>query len=156
MPHPETNLQWHHLPLPMHEPAATQQASLTECAGEAGGHAEFWKTITWIFQHTRSDGQGVPEGQQYPWLTPEIQACLSNDRPAAIVLAQAAEGASDGINATPSLKLIDSQSDKTLVLPGPVKGDALLSALDLLSSADEPEPAAPIEMPADVVGNMPR
>ncbi len=34
---PDTNLQWHHLPLPMHAPAATRQARLVECAGEAEG-----------------------------------------------------------------------------------------------------------------------
>lgn len=40
--HPEVNWQWHHLPLSMHEPAATAGARLAECAGETGGHATFW------------------------------------------------------------------------------------------------------------------
>ena len=35
--HPEVNWQWHHLPLSMHEPAATAGARLAECAGETGG-----------------------------------------------------------------------------------------------------------------------
>nr|MBF3179047.1 thioredoxin domain-containing protein [Pseudomonas aeruginosa] len=34
--HPEVNWQWHHLPLSMHEPAATAGARLAECAGETG------------------------------------------------------------------------------------------------------------------------
>ena len=33
---PDVNWQWHHLPLPMHEPAATREALLAECAGEFG------------------------------------------------------------------------------------------------------------------------
>src|SRR3546814_12901129 len=35
--HPEVNWQWHHLPLSMHEPAATAEARLAACAGETGG-----------------------------------------------------------------------------------------------------------------------
>ncbi|RMV90364.1 DSBA oxidoreductase, partial [Pseudomonas amygdali pv. tabaci] len=31
--HPDVNLQWHHLPLPMHEPAASYEARWAECAG---------------------------------------------------------------------------------------------------------------------------
>jgi protein-disulfide isomerase len=133
-PEPEANLQWHHLPLPMHEPAATRQARLAECAGEAGGHAAFWQAVTWIYQQTRSDGAGIPENMQYPALTPEIQACLDSTRTEAIIQAQANEGSREGVTATPTLKLSDNQSGHTLVLPGPVEGDALLSALDLPSS----------------------
>src|SRR3546814_711098 len=38
--HPEVNWQWHHLPLSMHEPAATAEARLAECAGETGRSEE--------------------------------------------------------------------------------------------------------------------
>ena len=60
--HPEVNWQWHHLPLSMHEPAATAGARLAECAGEAGGHATFWQVVAWLYSSTRGDGQGVPAG----------------------------------------------------------------------------------------------
>ncbi|WP_437610027.1 DsbA family protein [Erwinia sp. V71] len=130
---PETNLQWHHLPLPMHEPAASRQAQLAECAGEVDGHAAFWQAVTWIYQQTRSDGAGIPENVQYPSLTPAMQACIDSTRTEAIIQAQANEGSREGVAATPTLKLSDNQSGRTLVLPGPVEGDALLSALDLLS-----------------------
>ena len=53
-------LQWHHLPLAAHEPAASAEASLAECAGESGGHAAFWQAVEWVYAHTRSDGQGLP------------------------------------------------------------------------------------------------
>jgi hypothetical protein len=39
-----------------------------------------------------------------------------------------------------------------MMLTGPVVGDALLSALDLLSSPD----IAPSELPASVVGDVPK
>jgi protein-disulfide isomerase len=132
--HPETNLQWHHLPLSMHEPAASRQARLAECAGESDGHSAFWQAVTWIYQQTRSDGMGIPDNTPYPALTPAMQACLESTRPETIVHAQADEGFRDGVTATPTLKMRDNQNGQVLVLPGPVEGDALLSALDLLSA----------------------
>lgn len=136
---PEANLQWHHLPLPMHEPGATRQARLAECAAEAGGRPAFWQAVTWIYQQTRSDGAGIPESIKYPALTPAIQACMDSTRPEAIIQAQSNEGSHEGVTATPTLKLSDNQSGHTLILPGPVEGDALLSALDLLSTNGDTE-----------------
>ncbi|MDU2938384.1 MAG: thioredoxin domain-containing protein [Enterobacteriaceae bacterium] len=132
--HPESNLQWHHFPLPLHEPAASRQARLAECAGESDGNAAFWRAVTWIYQQTRSDGAGIPDNIQYPALTPTMQGCLDSTRPEAVVQTQANEGSRDGVTATPTLMLRDNQNSRTLVLHGPVEGDALLSALDLLSA----------------------
>lgn len=154
--HPETNLQWHHLPLLMHEPAASQEAYLAECVGEFYGQAAFWQAITWIYQQTRSDGAGLPGSISYPALTPAMQVCLDSTRPKGIVQEQVSEGARDGVTATPTLKLRDNQNGRTLVLPGPVEGDALLSALDLLSADGNADQTESPEMPADVIGDMPR
>ncbi len=71
--HPEVNWQWHHLPLSMHEPAATAEARLAECAGETGGHATFWQAVAWLYSNTRGDGHGLPEGLRYPDLTPTLR-----------------------------------------------------------------------------------
>lgn len=156
--HPEANLQWHHLPLSAHEPAATRQARLAECAGETGGHAAFWETATWIYEHTRGDGLGVPDNLRYPRLTSAMQSCLDSERPQAIIQAQAGEGARAGVTATPTLRLNDHATGKSLAVQGPVEGDALLSALDLLTAneAATAEPPESAGMPADVVGDMPR
>lgn len=153
--HPDVNLQWHHLPLAMHEPAASKGAQLVECVGEAGGHAAFWQAVEWVYAHTRGDGQGLPEGLRYPDLAPAVQRCLDSDRPDAVVRAQSSAAAQDGIKATPTLRLQDRQSGKSLLLHGPVEGDALLSAIDLLAAGAVAD-APPKEMPADSVGDMPR
>jgi protein-disulfide isomerase len=105
--HPEVNWQWHHLPLSMHEPAATAGARLVECAGETGGHATFWQAVAWLYSNTRGDGHGLPEGLRYPDLTPAMQGCLDSDRPDAVIRAQAVEAAEQGIAATPALQLRD-------------------------------------------------
>lgn len=159
--HPEVNWQWHHLPLTFHEPAATQGARLAECAGEARGRTAFWQTIAWVYQHTRSDGQGVPSETPIPGLTPELQTCLDSIRPDAVIQAQATEASQAGVVATPTLRLIDNHTSTDLLLPaGPVEGDALLSAIDLLmamaSETAEESATTTSEMPADVVGDMPR
>lgn len=156
--HPEVNWQWHHLPLSMHEPAATAGARLVECAGETGGHAPFWQAVAWLYSHTRGDGHGLPEGLRYPDLTPAMQGCLDSDRPDAIIRAQAVDAAQQGIAATPTLQLRDRESGKALLLHGPVEGDALLSAIDLLAAGSTTvgEPVHSADMPAGVAGDMPR
>lgn len=155
--HPDVNGQWHHLPLPMHEPAATQEARLAECVGQTGGHAAFWDAVAWIYQHSRGDGQGLPADAAYPGMTPAVQACLDSDRPDVTLRTQAEPAAQDGIVGTPTLQLRDRHSGKTLRLHGPVEGDALLSALDLLAGSGEPVDAdSPPRTPADTAVSQPR
>ncbi|MGE0278251.1 MAG: DsbA family protein [Nitrospiraceae bacterium] len=131
---PDVNWQWHHLPLAIHEPAATRGARLAECAGEAGGPAAFWNAIGWIYEHTRGDGQGLPPDAMLPGTTRVVEECLASTRPDAVISAQAAEASQAGIAATPTVRLLDNTTGKSLLLPGAIEGDALLSAADLLAS----------------------
>lgn len=140
--HPEASLRWHHLPLAMHDPEASRLARVAECAGEAQGHEAFFGAIAWLYQNTRGDGQGLPTDQAWPGLTTAMRACLDSDRPAAIVRAQADEAVRSGINATPTVRLDDGLTGKSLLLHGPVEGDALLSALDLVASEETVGPKA--------------
>ena len=137
--HPEASLRWHHLPLAMHDPEASRLARVAECAGEAQGHEAFFDAIAWLYQNTRGDGQGLPADLTWPGMTTAIQACLDSERPAAIVRAQADEALRSGITATPTVRLDDGLTGKTLLLHGLVEGDALLSALDLVASPDRPD-----------------
>lgn len=141
-------LQWQHQPLAAHEPAASAEARLAECAAEAGGHAAFWQTVEWVYAHTRSDGQGLPDGLRYPGTTPAIEQCMTSERPDAVIRAQAAEATKSGVTATPSLRLQDRQTGQAVLLRGPIEGDALLSAMDMLAVGDMAATPAP-ENPAD-------
>ncbi|MDX3928988.1 MAG: thioredoxin domain-containing protein [Shinella sp.] len=149
--HPDMLLEWSHLPLSIHEPAATELAVLAECAGEAGGQSAFWDATTWIYRHTRSDGRGLPPGVSYPGVTAAINVCTSGDQPKSIVSAQMQEAAAKNIDATPTVMLHDNETGKSLLLPGPVDGDTLLSALDLIAAGNMAMPGQH-EMPADLVG----
>lgn len=148
-------LLWHHQPLAMHEPAASAEARLAECAGATNGHAAFWHAVEWIYAHTRSDGQGLPDNLRYPAMTPAIELCLASRHPDALIRAQAEEATRSGIVATPSLRLQNRQTGQAIVLQGPIEGDALLSAMDMLE-AEETTTVSMLEMPADAVGDMPR
>jgi hypothetical protein len=74
---------------------------------------------------------------------------MDSTQPAAMVSAQAQEAMQAGVNATPSLRLIDHTSERSMMLTGPVVGDALLSALDLLTSPD----TAAADLSAHVIGD---
>ena len=66
-----------------------------------------------------------------------------------LVSGREAEGSQNVLNATPTLRLIDNHTQRTLTLQGPIEPDALLSAVDLLSAPDISE------VPADVISDMP-
>lgn len=160
--HADVNWQWHHLPLPMHEPAATRGARLAECAGEVGGTAAFWNAVAWIHQHTLGGGQGLPADARLPGATPALHECLASARPDAVIHAQAEEAIQTNVVATPTLRVIDNHTGRSLLLPaGPVEGDVLLSALDLLAASHDDSPLAEpasgtAEIPADSVSDTSR
>jgi len=134
---PDVNLQWHHLPLPMHEPAASQAARWVECVGKTGGNTAFWSAVRWVYANTRSDGRGVSDLATFPDTTDALKACAASEEIAVLVKAQADEALASGITATPSLRLIDNASGQSMMLPGQVPGDVLLSAIDLLSAQEK-------------------
>jgi protein-disulfide isomerase len=144
------NLAWHHLPLPQHEPAASREARLVECVGQLEGREGFWGAVVWVYLNTQGNGRGLASDTTYPGSTPSLQRCLAGEQVAQTVDAQKAEATQSGLNATPTLRLVDNHTRHTLILQGPIEPDALLSAVDLLSA---PEIS---EMPADVISDMPR
>jgi protein-disulfide isomerase len=138
---PEVNWQWHHLPLSIHDPAATQAARLAECAGEAGGNTAFWSAVTWIYQHTRGAGAGLPATAKSSVLSPAVRACLGSTRPDHAIKAAVDDAAREQISATPTLRLVDHKTAKALTLQGSIDGDVLLSAMDLLTSPSSSGPS---------------
>jgi len=109
-------LQWHHLPLAAYEPAASIEARLAECATEAGGHAAFWQVVEWVYTHTRSDGEGLPDGLLYPESMSAIEQCMASNRADVAIRTQAAEATKSGVTATPSLRVLDRQTGQAILL----------------------------------------
>ncbi|MFA0999173.1 DsbA family protein, partial [Pseudomonas syringae] len=136
--HPDVNLQWHHLPLPMHEPAASYEARWAECLGIERGNDAFWLAVELIYQRTRSNGAGTAGNPQIPRLEDRqhfIDNCASSN-PAArqAVVSQAHKASLDGITATPTLVIKDKVSGRSIKLQGAPDGNVLLSAIDWLAA----------------------
>lgn len=132
--HPQVDWEWWNFPLPMHEPAASGEAVLAECAGEVGGNRAFWRAVGWIYGHARGDGAGIAADRTMPDMSPAIRACTHGARPQEVVRAQVAAATREHILGTPTVRLVDRKTDRALELQGPIDGDALLSAIDLLAS----------------------
>ncbi|WP_308142523.1 DsbA family protein [Burkholderia pseudomallei] len=137
--HPEVNWQWQHRPLAIHEPAATREARLAECAGRTNGDDGFWRAVAWIYANTRGNGEGLPALATFPETSPKLKACLDNPDVGKAVQAQAEAASRAGIHATPTVKLVDRASGKTIVLEGAIEGDSLLSAMDWLADSSQPQ-----------------
>lgn len=139
--HSDVNIQWHHLPLSMHEPAASYEARWVECAGIERGNDAFWLAVELIYQRTRSNGAGAASSPQIPGLEDRqhyIDNCASSN-PAVRqrVVSQAHKAGLDGITATPTLVIKDKQSGRSIKLQGAPDGDVLLSAIDWLASTKD-------------------
>lgn len=135
--HPEVNWQWQHRPLAIHEPAATREARLAECAGRTNGNEGFWRAVAWIYANTRGNGEGLPASAAFPETSPKLKACLDNPNVGKAVKAQAEAAHLAGIDATPTVKLVDHTSGKAIMLEGTIESDALLSAMDWLADSSQ-------------------
>ncbi|WWL67613.1 thioredoxin domain-containing protein [Burkholderia pseudomallei] len=135
--HPEVIWQWQHRPLAIHEPAATREAWLAECAGRTLGSEGFWRAVAWIYANTRGNGEGLPASATFPGTSAKLKACLDNPDVGKVVRAQAEAATRAGIDATPTVKLVDRSSGKAIVLEGAIDGDALLSAMDWLADSSQ-------------------
>jgi protein-disulfide isomerase len=135
--HPDVNWEWHHLPLSIHDPAATRAAELAECAGQTGGNHAFWETVAWLYEHSQDGRARLPSTELSPTTASSkaVQECVQAGRLQARIQTEADAAAHEGVTATPTLRLLDRRSGKSLTLRGPIEGDALLSAIDLVGSA---------------------
>ncbi|MCS3473011.1 protein-disulfide isomerase [Pseudomonas sp. JUb42] len=137
---PDVNLQWHHLPLSIHEPTASRETRLAECVGMSSGNQAFWTVVELIYQQTRSNGAGLPgqldvSSAQAADLATAVEGC-STPTPEAgqRVQQQVKEAAMKKIDATPTLIITDNLTQRSIKLLGAASNDSLLSAIDWLAS----------------------
>jgi protein-disulfide isomerase len=131
---PDVNLQWHHLPLQFHAPAAVHKARLVGYAGVLGGADAFWRAVDQVFQRTRSNGYGFHGHLDVTSVdTRDIEDFADkNFAVAQHIEMQIQEAASKGVNATPTLLVTDNTTGKAVKLEGPADGSTLLSTIDWL------------------------
>lgn len=136
---PDVNLQWHHLPLSIHEPVAGREARLAECVGGYSGSQAFWEVVELIYRQTRMNGAGVAGHLELSSantieLSDALEHCVVPPKEVGLIVQdQIARAATEGISATPTLIVTDNRTQRTIKLLGAVSGDMLLSAIDWLS-----------------------
>jgi protein-disulfide isomerase len=131
----DVNLQWHHLPLAFHGPAAIHEARLIEYAAKMGGTHAFWQAIDQTFAHTRSNGQGLTRQMDINGISNhDLEDCATNNTAIAQnVSRQAEEAIKAGITATPSVLIEDNTTGRTIKIEGPADNMFILSAIDRLA-----------------------
>lgn len=140
--HHDVNWQWHHFPLAMHEPAARQEATWVECVGRVNGQHAFWAATAWVYAHTRGNGDGLPSGVLFPHRDRAMARCLQAKEVDESIQADLDDGQREQVPGTPTLKIMDHATGRTVIISGPAHGDALLSAIDKLANDEPPAPLA--------------
>lgn len=144
---PDINLQWHHLPLSIHEPAASHEARLAECVGSTNGNQAFWSVVELIYQQTSSKGAGLPapldvSSARSEDLAKAVEGCAApTPEVGQRIQQQLKEASLMRIDATPTLIIIDNLTHRSIKLLGAASDDSLLSAIDWL--ATPPDISAP-------------
>ena len=98
---------YRHFPLSFHV-NAQKEAEAAECAGKLGGAEAYWNYIDKIFERTTSNGTGFALADLYP-LAKEVgvsesrfRTCLDQGEMSSKVQADLQEGASYGVQGTPT------------------------------------------------------
>lgn len=120
-------VEWRHLPLSIHDPVATDQAVIAECAGRRGGQAAFWAAVRTLYQRGPNQSSTAR-----PYA--DLSSCFTNEGVRTAVRADAQAAAAAGITGTPALRMHDTRTGRQLMLYGVVDESGLLSALDAVSA----------------------
>lgn len=121
---------YRHFPLPGH-PKAQKSAEATECTADQKGNDGFWKMTDLIFEKMPN-----MELSDLPDLAASIgldkssfQSCLDSGKYASTVQAQASEGNTIGIRATPTGIIYDMKTGKSKTVEGALPFESLQSEL---------------------------
>jgi len=133
------NWVWRHYPLPMHEPAAQREALAAECAAKLGGDKAFWSYSDALFQNTRSDGKGLPEGMSLQSLATKsgldqakFGACLKSPELRKPIEDDVADAEQIGVQATPTTIVRNNATGAVDVIVGAQPLEAVAAQIDRL------------------------
>ena len=118
---------------PLH-PKARHEAVASECAFEQGGNDAFWQYITKVFAITPSNNQLDPAelttiAQGMGLDMNQFGSCLSTDKYANVVSADAKEGLKSGVQGTPMIIMTDKLGN-TYTVAGAYPYEVITGAID--------------------------
>lgn len=131
------NWVYRHFPLPNHDPAARREAVASECAAHLGGNDTFWKYADALFEHTRSNGQGLPEDKSVDALAVQLgldrgtfARCLEDKKMADRVEEDYVDGTAAGITGTPTTLIRHNRTGATEVVAGALPAERLAPVIE--------------------------
>lgn len=131
------NWVYRHFPLPNHDPAARRAAVASECAARLGGNKAFWQFTDAVLEHTRSNGQGLPEDKSEEAFALQIgleqsafARCLEDKKMAHRVEEDYADGIAAGVTGTPTTLIRHNRTGATEVVVGALPAETLAAVID--------------------------
>lgn len=134
------NLQWRHMPLPFHNPAAEIEAEAAECIAGLGDNRTFWVFLDAVFHETSGAGNGVSDIET---IAREVGVDVNAFRNGVnsrqyerSVSMDARHGAELGVQGTPTTFVVDGSNGNSLMLDGSrPKSDFVEAIQSLLNDA---------------------
>lgn len=113
----DENMNWELIdfPLSFHEPAASALAHAAECAAEQHGNAAYWAYIEEAFNHNQVSDV-IPNGYKMGLNPEEFKECVVTNKYMKEIEKDKAKGRQVGINATPTVYIVDNKSGKSVQL----------------------------------------
>ncbi len=136
------NWQWKHLPLPMHNPMATQEAQAAECVASIAGNRAFWVFLQEVFEKTEGNGRGAGD-------LVELAEDIGVDRDAFVKcrdngeyrqrIASDVKSAQDmGVTSTPMTYVVNNRTGQYIVLGGVVTAEEIVTTLTRMAKQPGP------------------
>lgn len=131
------NWVYRHFPLDFHNPAARREAIASECAAKLGGSDAFWKYTDAVFEHTLSNGKGLPAEHSEAALAariglngPAFADCMKDPAMAKRVDEDFADGAAVRISGTPTTLIRNNRTGATEVVVGARSSDFIAPIIE--------------------------
>jgi len=137
------NWVYRHFPLSNHDPAARREAIASECAGQLGGNDAFWKYTDAVFEHTQSNGRGLPPDKSIEALAAQLgldrvafSRCLQDPKVDKRVEEDVDDGAAAGVTGTPTTLVRNNRTGAVEIATGAQHPEVLAGVLERVLQAN--------------------
>lgn len=128
---------YRHFPLDSLHPNARRKAEAAECAGKIGGNDKFWAFLDEAVAQGSSVGPDKMGdiAAKVGVNASAFKTCYDGNQTKDLVAADEASGSKAGVQGTPGNILLDTQTGNTIVVPGAVPYETLVTYIQKLTEA---------------------
>ncbi len=127
----KVNWVYRHYPLGFHEPAASLQATASECVAELGGNDKFWEFADKIFESNPTDNEGLKVLAGALGLDQAaFGACLEEGKYDDLIANQMQDGIESGVQGTPGTVVLNSETGEAYLVSGAQPATAFETIID--------------------------